>query len=305
MTLIAVHATDDHAEIVTDTLSYTATQRHLRRTSKVLLVPHLDAALTTHGSAEFSTYWEVKALRLGAVDFDEFLDKAPVALREVWEELTMIAEHRNAIHGGNRLPPRSTAICVGYSPAQGRFRAVGFSTDTDFAPDEIDGVWVVPSPLHARPSDFELARIDELFGQLLEEPDKARGALRCLPPLEPPESVLGWRTLAVVIRRTRALADMYSGLKMYVGGDVIHTRLERGLATQRRIHTFDDTGEEFARMMAGSLHPAGQLGACSCGSGRRLVECCLEAIYADPCPCGSGSRFADCCRVTVEDATTR
>lgn len=67
------------------------------------------------------------------------------------------------------------------------------------------------------------------------------------------------------------------------------------------MHTFDDTGDdtgdEFNRMMAGSLHPAGQLGDCDCGSGDTLVGCCLQAIADDPCPCGSGDTFGPCCRV--------
>jgi hypothetical protein len=29
-------------------------------------------------------------------------------------------------------------------------------------------------------------------------------------------------------------------------------------------------------MMRGSLHPLGQTGPCRCGSGRRLVDCCLQ-----------------------------
>ncbi|MDP9430532.1 MAG: SEC-C metal-binding domain-containing protein [Actinomycetota bacterium] len=95
------------------------------------------------------------------------------------------------------------------------------------------------------------------------------------------------------------MADLYSGFKTYVGGDVIHTTLRRGESSSRRVHRFNDSGPEFARMMAGSLHPVSQAAACDCGSGRSFVDCCLAQIADEPCPCQSGARFAACCSIAA------
>jgi uncharacterized protein YchJ len=78
--------------------------------------------------------------------------------------------------------------------------------------------------------------------------------------------------------------------------------VRRGEATNRRVYTFDDSGPEFACMMAGSLHPISQAGPCECNSGRRFVDCCLAAIHAEPCPCQSGQTFARCCSITADDS---
>ncbi len=297
MTLIAFHAQADCAEIITDTLSYTVTQRRLARMSKVLLLPHLDAAVITHGSAQFSRYWEQDAMTPNTADFDAFTTQVPGRLREIWAEIKVMDEHRNAIHGGTRNAPRSVAFVVGYSPAQRRFRALSFSSQEDFTPAELDGLWVIPSPLDSRPSELEFQRLQETVTEQLGDASHL-DVLKSLPRPQPPTTVDGWVHLAKAAREHRSLAPIDSGLKMYVGGDVIYTRLEVGCTVQRRVHTFDDHGAEFAEMMAGSLHPVGQLGTCTyCDSGQPLVDCCLRELNEQPCPCGSGTTFASCCRV--------
>jgi len=300
MTLIAIHADVDRASVLSDSLSYTVTARRLRRATKVFAVPHLDAAVLTHGDAELGNFWAVHAsLHSGAATFDELTDTAPEALQELWRERTMMAEHRNAIHGGNRPVPRSIAFAVGYSAHAGRFRAVAHSSDDDFQPADLQGLWIIPSPLDVRPSDIEQQRLEETFRERFDDDQPVR-ALRSQPAPVPPTTPEQWANLARTVREQRALADLYSGLKMYIGGDALLTTLERGHQSTRRLLTFADSGPEYEQMMAGSLHPAGQLGLCGCESGARFVDCCLEQIADEPCPCGSGtSTFADCCRVPL------
>lgn len=300
MSLIALHATDDHAEILTDTLAYTVTARRMRRASKVFALPHLDAAVLMHGgTTELANYWAVHAsLRAGAATFDELADTAPAALRELWREVQEMTEHRNAIHGTRSKTPRAIALAVGYSDRDRRFRALAHSSDDGFEPVEQRGLWVIPSPLDVRPSELEQQRLELTFREMFDEDSTIRAWGR-LPAPEAPTAPDGWARLARLIRQQRSLADLYSGLKMYVGGDALLTCLERGQQSTRRLFTFDDSGPEYDQMMAGSLHPAGQRGVCSCGSGRVLVECCLTQLYDQPCPCGSSQVFADCCRVQV------
>ena len=301
MTLIAIHADVDGAQIMTDTLSYTRTARRLRRASKVHALPHLDAAVMTHGDAELGNYWAVHAgLRAGSTTFDELTDAAPAALREMWRERTLIAEHRNAVHGGDRPVPRSIALAVGYSDRDALFRAWAWSSEDEFTPTALEGLWVIPSPLTFRPTDIEQARLEAVCQELSGDPRVAE-ALRLLPPAPVPQTDGQWRALAQAARYQRAVQpDLYSGLKMYVGGDVLLTRLARGEQSTLRLHTFPETGPDHEQMMAGSLHPVGQLGPCPCDGDKRFVDCCLAQIDDDPCPCGSASgvNFADCCRVT-------
>lgn len=305
MSLVAVHAAGQHAHVLTDTLSYSSTQRHLRRTSKVTVVPHLNAAVLHHGSRDFGRFWVQEAQTMaGADNYDQLVDRAPARLDAVWDELVVTTEHRNAIHGTEFGLPRSVAIAVGYSDRAGEFRAHAWASDDYFAPQELAGVFVMPSPLTARPSELELGRLRGTLVNLhgLSYAVSIARDLDRQPALTPPTTDEEWAALAQTIRRDRALADLYSGLKMYVGGDALLTRLERGSSSTRRLVTFDDDGAEFAQMMAGSLHPVGQLGPCACGSGRPAVDCCLRELDDQPCPCGSTATFATCCRVEAAPA---
>jgi hypothetical protein len=299
MSLIALHADEHGAQVMTDTLAYTVTARHLRQATKVFALPHLDAAVLAHGGTrEFSNFWAVHAsLRAGAATFDELADTAPAALAELWREVVAMTEHRNAVYGARSTVPRAIALAVGYSHRHRRFRALAYQSDGAFEPIELHGLWVIPSPLNVRPSTIEQARLEETLQQLHDDADIAR-LLGQLPEPAVPVTDDEWAALARDVRQQRAVdADLYSGLKMYVGGDALLTRLERGRQSTGRLLTFDDSGAEFTQMMAGSLHPAGQLGQCPCGDGSRFRDCCLAELNDQPCPCGSGRTFASCCRV--------
>lgn len=161
----------------------------------------------------------------------------------------------------------------------------------------------MPSPFNVRPGPIELHRLKRHFMTNFGDASPVE-RLRGLDPPEPPNNLRGWVRLAKAVRRDRGLCHLYSGFKTYIGGDVIHTRLERATVTQERVHTFDDAGDEFRQMMAYSFHPLGQLGPCQCDSGHRLAECCLTEIFDAACPCGSSASFRDCCRVEVPAAAS-
>lgn len=294
MTLIAFHTEADRADIITDTWWYTRTAREVETTSKVHLLPHLDAAFMTQGSTNFQKAWSAYAIDIGhkASSFDEFHRRTEETLPAVWKEL-------NGYDGYS--PPPSTLFNVGWSRRDRRFNAYAYASGTGWRTMPVDGLYVMPSPLDVRPFDIELDRLEQHFMANFGDATPVT-RLRQLDRPTPPDSVEEWVALAEKVRRHRSLAHLYSGFKTYIGGHVIHTRLEEGASTQRRIHAFNDTGEEFRQMMAYSLHREGQLGPCQCDSGRRLIDCCLPQIFAEPCPCASGETFENCC--LVDEHTT-
>ncbi len=237
MTLIAFHAQPDRADIITDTLSYTRTARHLGHTSKVTLMPHLDAAVMTQGSTDFAKAWTAEALTAAeAADFDEFAERVGEALPVLWRRLPGVGDDCE------RGRANSAVFVVGYSPRRRSFTAHGWASDFAFRRMDLDGLHVMPSPLGVRPSELELRRLGRHFDVYFGDTAPV-DRLRRLPPPAAPGSDAGWVELAKTVRADRALADLYSGFKTYVGGSVIHTRLTVGAATQRRVHTFDDTGD--------------------------------------------------------------
>jgi hypothetical protein len=302
MTMIAFAVHADRAEIITDTITYNHIATKMGRHSKVMPLPHLDAAMLAQGSTGFERRWHMQALYLAqhVADFDDLVREAPEHLAFVWRELEADAETENAVHGRSATVANSVVFLIGYSPAQGCFKAYGYASNFEFRPMDLDGLYVMPSPLDRRPGLLELHRLREhLADNFGTDGLQIADGLAKLPVLPAPESTVEWVELAKAVRRDRALVDLYSGLKTYVAGDVVHTTLRVGEVTSRRVHRFDDSGEEFNRMMAGSLHPVSQAAACDCGSGERFVDCCLAAIADEHCPCGSGTTFAQCCSVNA------
>jgi hypothetical protein len=309
MTLIAFATHRDRAEIITDTQTYTHNGTRMGHHSKVLTLPHLEAAMMAQGSTGFEARWHVQALYLArqAVDFDDLVREAPGQLRYVWTELAGEMAEENATHGRSAEVTNSVVFLVGYSATERSFVAYGYASDFDFESMRLDGVYAMPSPLDRRPGDVELHRIRkhlrtyaEWLGDDVAKADMATDRLGSLPPGPVPRKPADWVDLAKKIRRDRAMARIESGLKNHVGGDVIHTTVRVGSSTNRRIHTFADSGAEFAQMMAGTLHPISQAGPCECGSGKRYVDCCLRDMADEPCPCRSEKTFADCCSVNAD-----
>lgn len=289
MTLIAIKAHDDHAEFITDTLSWTPGMRHLGRCTKYALLSHLDGAILTQGDTQFGADAKTAAMLAGnqASSLDDLRAGLTRALRRLW-----------APHAQQPAVEPSLVLVVGYSAARERFTLTQYASDDDFAAVDLDGLFVHPSPVGIRPSAVELDRAIAHAG--LSAEDAATWQAR--PEGPAPTSLEEWARLAVVARQERAL-DLNPRLKVPVAGTVFHTRLERSAAFTQAIYEFDDTGEELQRLVAGTLHPLGQLGACPCGSGQRLLDCCLVKDFDEPCDCGSGTALSECCALPAQRTT--
>ena len=222
---------------MTDTSCYSPALRTLSRVSKVHAIQHLDMVSTTQGDLGFGLRWQIGAQALAeeCYDFDDFRDRAHEVMREAWERAETNTD--------------SAVFIVGYSAERGRCVAYGYPSEDDFTPFEIKGLFVHPSPLSMRPSDWELARMGEYVHAADVE------TLRSRPKAPKPASVADWVALATDARTMRAMAPVESGLKTGVIGQVHHTTITRGAIHTATVHEFDDSGEEFQRIVAGTYHP--------------------------------------------------
>lgn len=300
MTLIAFATNGETADIITDSLIYTYGGSELRHGTKQLPLPHLDTVILTQGDSVFGDNFKGHILTMSrlAVDFDDLVNHVREEMRRVWQ----FARDNASAHG----PSDSTAFLVGYSPARGAFAGYGFASETDFEPWLVDGLHVMPSPISYRPSRLELDRMATVLTA------RELQLLRNRPQPQAPLDEEEWAGLAMLAREQRACMPASTGIKVFVGGSVLHTHLERGYSETTVIHTFDDSGAELQRMVSGTHHPQGQLGSCECGSGARYLDCCLAEHLDEPCLCGSARPFRDCCMVGAQrhgaptpDATTK
>jgi hypothetical protein len=306
MTLVAFNATAESADLITDTWSYALSAQTLGHVSKVMAIPHLDTVVTTQGDGEAGIAWKLGIQRLAedVPGFDELVTAAPKALHLLWTGRQVATNTRNrSTPGATYSLTPSVAFIIGYSASQERFRAVGFASDTDFEPFEVEGLHVMPSPFSMRPSDLELNRFVDAVSQDTRPGDAENLAvLRALPPRPAaPTTPLEWAALAMQARQDRSIdATVSTRLKVLVGGELWHTNVQRGAIFQARTLTFNDSGDELAAIMAGTLHPLGQQGPCPCWSGQRYMDCCLAKIADDPCLCGSRQALKACCSVRAE-----
>jgi hypothetical protein len=86
------------------------------------------------------------------------------------------------------------------------------------------------------------------------------------------------------------------------GGDMILTRLEQGVLSQRTLCTMPTDDRRYRHMLVGTLHRVGQLGPCVCGKGKPYLLCHLAGAPPSwPCPCptgqATGKPFVRCHRV--------
>jgi hypothetical protein len=298
VTLIAFHAHRDGATVMTDTLGYTPGARYVMETRKAVALPEVGAVTMTQGSTIVGDAWldRVQALAAEAGTFDRLLEAAPATLAGLWANLGEDLAWR-------RTRPLAPTVAFLVGPSERRGGYVGFllASDVGFEPRRHKGLYVMPSPLSMRPSWLEQARLDAHLARHLDADlaPKAAQMLRRLPAPPSPGwwTADDWRDLAVAVHRDRALVDLYSGLKTYVGGDVVLTTLTADGVTERVLHTFPTDGPEWEAMLRDSLHPVGQLGPCGCDSARLAIECCLPEMFDEPCPCGSGETFAACCKI--------
>ncbi|HEY3546250.1 MAG TPA: SEC-C domain-containing protein [Propionicimonas sp.] len=292
MTLIACATWPDHAEMLTDTWSYTRNGASLGRTSKVATFPHLDMAVMTQGAnLVFSQTWAVAAsvLATDAVDFDDYLAQAPAAIAQ-----TDAFARANLGEAVGAYGP-ATVVHVGWSPQMERFRAVAHASEDGFAARDLEGLFVFPSPLTMHPSDLELTRFAATIKAEPRSNDQANlDYLRALSVADAPTTPEQWADLAQQAR-ARSYLPINTRLKVFVGGSAYLTRLERGSVTTGRLFDFDDSIAEMRRIMTGTMHPIGQVGPCPCGSGLTYRECCIESHIDEPCLCGSGQTMRACC----------
>lgn len=286
MTFIAFACKGDHADIATDSAAYLANGAKFGRSTKILTINHLDAAVLTQGDGLFSSEAKAALLLVSnqlAASFDELADQAPDLLRTVWDGLD---------DGSNRY--NSTVYLVGYSPRRGAFDAYGFASEHGFEPWRITGLHATPSRFSQQPNALDLERA-LAEGWLSAEDAEAWGAM---PAAAVPAEATDWAMLAI---ETRAQRSLTRAGKVFVAGDLYLTKLDRGSVSTFKAWEFDDSGDEFRQMVQGTDHPLVQLGPCPCESGRRAIDCCTPKAAGVPCACWSGKTFGDCCMVDSLD----
>jgi hypothetical protein len=290
VTLIAYACKGDHAEIMTDTLSYGPNLRHMGTTTKYAVYPHLDCVLLGAGAGVITA--AVKGFLFMAAEheitnFDEALDVVPDHLRQLWADY----EDVERPHGP------TTIHLVGYSEKAGEFVAYEFSSDADFAPVRHEGVYLHPAPFTVRPSDRELARVALNFP---DDPDTDEffDTWRSRPPAQVPSSLPEWVDLILECREQRAACSLPAA-RTLVAGSLHALRIDQGSHTGSLVLEFDDTGAVWEQIIAGTLHPDSQRAPCHCGSGDRLIDCCLVPVMDEPCPCGDAATLRECCAVSA------
>lgn len=282
MTLIGFATYGDHAECITDTAFYTRNVEKLGLTTKHMTLNHLDAVLLNQGDSDFGDYAQVSTRKLADMcsTFDDLAARMQANL--------------SAVHADLELPEdrEATLFLVGYSEAAGEFVGYVYAPEQQFKPLKVRQ-WLMPTPWTLRPSGLELRRVrSDLGGRASWAEVEPRWTTQ--PTMTAPASVEEWVDLAVTAHRQRTL-DHYS--RVMVLGDLVHTRLERGTVTTKRVHTFTHTDEEFRSIVAETRHPLGQMQACWCESGQTFRDCHLRPFWNDPCGCFSGRTFYECCMV--------
>ncbi|GAA1154969.1 hypothetical protein [Nocardioides aquiterrae] len=295
MTLIAIACKGDHAEFVTDSMSYTKNLGKLGHTSKSMLIPHLDAAVLTAGDGAFGAEAKSTVLHQSGMvqTFDDLVEAVPAWLGDLEDHLLNELGDRHL----KLAPP--TVFLVGWSHRRKKFDAYHLATENGFEPERISGVHVMPATWTERPTTIELNRLRD------EAPDIHPGVWdewRKKPKRPVPRGLGEWMTLGYEVRAHRTLQDF---AKTIVGGRLYYTRLERGHISTMQLAEFDDHGEELDKLVGWTQHPVAQQRPCHCESGKTFLECHLAEWYADghTCDCGSGKPFGECC-MTATSTTT-
>lgn len=291
MTLISIHATQDRAEILTDTAWWRSNLGHIGYTTKVSVLAHLDAVIVSAGSTEigyFARYFGMCAAS-DALTFDELVDNAPQWLLAARDNADDSARHATA-----------WAFLVGYSHRSESFTAYVCESRDDFTPKPLREPFVTPTPWSMRPSSLEARHARRQWEAQGVAPTEIDDTLRWWlnqPHLDTPTTDAEWADLARRVQAERTLGGPASAI--VVAGDALLTRLERGTVTTRKIGdlSLDVNSEAFRQSMAYTDHPVIQLAACVCGSSKIRLNCCLNEAKDKACACGSGKTFRACCMV--------
>lgn len=279
MTLIAFHAREDEATLLTDTLSYTENFSSLGATTKVQPLLHLDAAFAVKGTSDFS-FFAAAAVRSAYEEAKEF-DRVTAILEPV------LAEACEALPPPTDLWNAGLLALVGYSNEAQSFQGWTFGTHDGFVAEMHDGLFVLPAPPVAyRPHPHEMQRLEALAADERCPPEDHAflDAWQTAVAMPPPTTPDDWVRLGVAAYRTRALSDARAGIKAGVGGELHLTTLRRGEQRMRRVHTFD-VGD-LDRLLAWTQHPRSLDRDCFCESGKVFGECCgLEAVEVPTATC--------------------
>jgi hypothetical protein len=274
MTLVAYAVHKDRAEILTDSLAYTADAADVIPSTKCVWISHLNAAIATTGSYLFGRKVVDWALHLReAPEINGLAEQAFEAFEafpKLWDE-----DYKKPMavfmFGWSNVLGRSLGFLLGADkrdlvPWHPRnllsFENIGDHTLTDGT------AWNVRP--HA-PVGFGGAQRGEVA---------ADGALHGTHPDDMPTTEAEWVTLG---RKARAhQATLPPDKRIVIGGHLTLTTITNGSAHQRIVHRFDDTGDEWARLLAGTANPAGAAHKWT-GVGRN-----------EPCPCASGRKYKHC-----------
>lgn len=289
MTFVAISCQGNHAEILVDTAAYSANLRIIQETTKLHVLPHLDAAIASGGLAEFSA-WARFAMesdaRLSAATFDELVEKLPDVLPPIFR--TYVADR-----GATKCP--AVLLVVGYSAAAGQFVAFELGSDDDFTPRPITGTFVHPTPWRLRPSHREYELLLQAYEELGAHPDIVADIRDNWLTMPAPDPKITPSKLVDLALQTREDRSMGGGIPIH--GRLMHTTLRQGRHTTRSVWTFPNEGPDFDRFIEGRDHPRAQAMDCWCGSGRNVLDCCRAGDLTKPCRCESGKTFADCCLI--------
>jgi SEC-C motif len=299
VTLIAFATSRNRADILTDTWRYTHLAEAVDRSTKVHPLHHLDAIWMSQGDCFFAQRWALLVGDIGGtvVDFDELVDVAPEYVQALWQ---------------NHLQewPKTgdfVLFLVGFSTKEGgRFTAYQLAADFDFKLQRIDEPFAIPASPSYRMSNVEAHRLQRVIAEAAQPIPESAAYLDAWmekPAMPAPPSAAEWLRLGTHLRETRAEIETGSLFKVLIGGDLWHTVIRQGEVTSRRVHTFNDHGEGYMRMLAGTLNPVGQLQPCWCGSGEKYIRCHLVPYLDQPCECGSGRMLRDCC-IELADTST-
>lgn len=279
MTLIAFSVDKHRAEILTDTIAYPQDVAQVGYHSKVTQLLHLDAVAMSQGSPGLAAFVDLLLpIACQQASFDALIVDMPGLLRDRWELLQARADADTDTSAG-------CLVVVGYSTAASRFQGWVFGSEFDFESDEWTAPFIHPAPFAHPPSRYE-----EVWMRRISVEDDPTAMQKTLDdwaaraPLAAPTSVNAWVNLGKLARTDRAIASAQVGLQVLVGGELHYTRLEVGKQSIRRVHTFDDEGDEFALMVAGTQHPLSLASPCLCGSGVLAGECCDSPTEANPMP---------------------
>lgn len=290
MTLIAYALRPESVDIVTDSLSYNDGAVTLGYTEPKSLghaLTDAPVAIACAGAVVMSDAYEAAvtgaASRGELVDVDELALWTPEVARHCWQ---LSVERRTAF--GCREPDTgSTIFAAGWSQRRGRMAVYQFrSGKADWAGTEIledlemqHDMWTKADEIGLDLGKHGITRPSAVDRHWFYTPfPEARYSVPDQDAM--PDTDTDWAALAARVRVEQIARPVEH--RTLVGGAVHRTTITRDAVTQNVIYAYDDTGDEWAALLAGSLNPAGAPYKWT-GVGRN-----------EPCPCGTGVKYKHC-----------